>query len=161
MRKIWKNLRCCRKIAIIFTVSCLYFVLSPNISYAYPQLDCVIIDTDAHLDDIRAIAVLAPTKHVVAIVATEGISETVAGAQAIRHFLQRIGREDIPVFPGEAPNPKRSFNLNRDDLQSWRRIAETLNGTFVNVGLPKELGSQNLANDLMSGLDGCHRVDCW
>ena len=130
-----------------------------RLCYAYPQLDCVIIDTDAHLDDMRAIAVLAATKRIKAIVTTEGIADRFAGALAIQQLLQRIGSDNIPVFPGEEPNPKRKFTLKLEQIKEWRAIAQSLNGTFPNLGPGSNFGTQHLANDLRPKLDGCDHVE--
>jgi inosine-uridine nucleoside N-ribohydrolase len=102
--------------------------LLPHLAKANPSPECVVIDSDVDLDDIRAIAVLAGSKHVVAIVTTEGISRPREGADAVEHFLGRIGA-DIPVIRGESPNPSRGY-VAKPGLPTWRKAAEHLNGTF-------------------------------
>lgn len=54
---------------------------------------CVVIDSDAGLDDFRAIAVLAANQRVAAIVVTEGLSDPVEGSAAVEVLLARMGQK--------------------------------------------------------------------
>src|ERR1700742_4206100 len=60
---------------------------------------CTVVDTDAGLDDFRALSVLAPARDVRAVVVTEGISGVRNGATAVSMLL--AARGDTPrVLPG-------------------------------------------------------------
>lgn len=95
---------------------------------------CVVIDTDAALDDYRAIAVLAPAEKIAAIVVTEGIARGPEGAAAMKEFLGRAGLS-IPVLVGTTPNPQRDYHPN-EQLDDWRSNAERLNGLLSSAQHP-------------------------
>ncbi len=62
----------------------------------------VIIDTDAALDDLRAIALILLDDHfdVVAVVTSDGACSPVTGAANVRRALEFLGHGDIPVGAG-------------------------------------------------------------
>ena len=122
--------------------------------------ECVVIDSEVDLDDVRAIAVHAGSKHVVAIVTTEGITRPTEGAAAVEHFLGRIGAK-IPLIRGESPNPQRGYVAN-PDLENWRNAAEHLNGTcapFPNPELPSQPPADSMTDQLLRLLSGCRRIE--
>ena len=93
------------------------------------RVDCVLVDSDAGLDDLRAIAVLAPHRRIAAVVATEGIATPRGGARALRAYLHGTG---IPVVEGASPPQGRSLDPSRlRGLDKWRANAEALNGTLT------------------------------
>ena len=121
---------------------------------------CIIIDTDAYVDDLGAIASLAPSKHVVAVVVTEGMARPVEGAGAIEKFLQHID-PDIPVVPGESVDPSRRRlpeNMPKSDLEQRREVAESLNGTVRRPLFP-HAGFGDLAPTLLELTKDCTRVE--
>ena len=157
-----------RQTLLVSFVGSLFAFSLPHSSQASPRLDCVIVDTDAHLDDIRAIAVLAASsKKVVAIVTTEGIATPKAGKAAIEHFLGQID-VNIPVVQGAQPNQNRDYAAD-PDLSEWRKTAESLNGTFLNPSLEqhsddskgREPGADpnTIVDELWPLLKGCHHVE--
>lgn len=89
---------------------------------------CIVIDSDAALDDLRAVAALAPTGRVAAIVVTEGLARAAEGAGAMEILLGR-GDVSVPVIPGAGPNPDRGYRPD-GRLAEWRANAERLNGTL-------------------------------
>jgi hypothetical protein len=121
---------------VLFAAICL---TASTLAVAQPNDGrCILIDSDAALDDFRAVAVLAPKHHIAAIVVTEGISRPVEGAGAIEALLSR-GGPPIPVIAGASPNPDRGYKPP-SALEVWRNNAERLNGTLpapVTPSLPQ------------------------
>ncbi len=116
----------CSQPAAIASVSSLEPV--PTVAAVDRRADCSLIDSDAGLDDLRAITVLAPHRRIAAVVVTEGLATPRGGARALRTFLRGAG---IPVVEGTSPAPDREFDADRfRGLDTWRVTAETLNGTL-------------------------------
>jgi hypothetical protein len=111
-------------IGALLAVLCL-LIPSPAIA-ELPGRRCIIIDSDAALDDVRAVATLASTGRIAAIVVTEGLARGPEGAGAMAALLARGGLS-IPVIPGASPNPHRGY-LPDERLPAWRANAERLNG---------------------------------
>jgi hypothetical protein len=102
---------------------------------------CILIDTDADLDDYRAIAALASSEQQIrAIIVTEGISRRAEGAVAMQDFLRRSGLT-IPVLLGAAPDPDR-VREEPKKLPDWREIAESLNGVLDPAGISSPLSDR-------------------
>lgn len=156
----------CQKFLILFA-SVLFVCLFSHSARANPSPECVIVDSDVDLDDIRAVAALASSKNVVAIVTTEGVSRAKEGAAAMQYFLQRIGKT-IPVIPGAQPNQHRDY-ISPPDLPIWRQTAETLNGTFSagerladsTPGPERQSNAEDatIVDKLWPLLQDCHRVE--
>lgn len=70
--------------------------------------DRVLVDTDAGLDDLRAIALLLrlPGIEVAGVVTCDGSARADAGAVLVRALLRRLGRSDIPVWAGTRSHQK-------------------------------------------------------
>lgn len=51
-----------------------------------PDVACLVVDSDANMDDLRALAIVAPHRRIAAIIATEGILPLEAGAQTLAQF---------------------------------------------------------------------------
>jgi pyrimidine-specific ribonucleoside hydrolase len=84
----------------------------------------VIIDTDAALDDLRAMALILLDDHfeVVAVVTSDGSSSPGAGARNVRRALDFLGHGNIPVGAGRelnAPAPP------------WRPMSEAMGWTDI------------------------------
>ncbi|MCK8786153.1 hypothetical protein M0638_17395 [Roseomonas sp. NAR14] len=129
------------------------------------QGDCVLVDSDAGLDDLRALAVLVPYRRIVAVVVTEGLASPAGGVRALREFLG----PGIPVLQGAGPSrPPDDPRIDGRRLPDWRRTAETLNGTFPAggpAGAPPAAGTGAAAapgDALPAGLApllaGCERL---
>src|SRR5437870_1220698 len=89
----------------------------------------IFIDTDAGSDDIMAIAYLLsqPDIHIEAITVVHGLAHVPAGARNLRRLVRLGGRQDIPVFEGEA-NPLRG---NREFPAEWRKLTDELPGVHL------------------------------
>lgn len=120
-----------------------------------PQLErgCTVVDTDAGLDDFRALAVLLPGRDVRAVVLTEGVAGVQNGATAVSMFLASRGVTP-PVITGLASaNPP-----DYDWLPAARAGAERLDNYFHDAvsfgGDPSRL-----KHDVGAALTGCTRVE--
>jgi pyrimidine-specific ribonucleoside hydrolase len=95
-------------------------LLSPQLATAHGEgHTAVIVDTDAALDDIRALALLvqSPDVDVIAVVTSDGACAPGAGARNVRTTLDSLGWANVPVAPGSAlnlPSPP------------WRKMSESL-----------------------------------
>lgn len=117
------------------------------------RADCLVVDTDAGLDDYRAIGALLPGRDVTAVVVTEGISSVPGGATATSMFLGS-GRETPPVIAGYAsPTPP-----DYDWLPAARAGAERLN-YFLGSSVPYAGEPADLRRELSAAVRGCHTVD--
>jgi hypothetical protein len=96
----------CRSDFILKVTTSLLLLLLWTARAAAAADSCVLIDTDADLDDYRAIAALASGKQIRAIIVTEGISLRTEGAVAMQDFLRR-SELTIPVLLGASPDPYR------------------------------------------------------
>ena len=96
--------------------------------------DCILIDSDADLDDFRAVATLAPTRQVVAVIVTEGIVRAYEGAGAMQSFATRA-KLALPVIVGASADPRRDYKPDIR-LPVWRSAAERLNGVLEKPAAP-------------------------
>ncbi|HEV7651733.1 MAG TPA: hypothetical protein VGP26_26565 [Actinophytocola sp.] len=114
---------------------------------------CTVVDTDAGLDDFRALSALVPARDVRAVVVTEGVSGVRNGATAVSMLL--AARGDMPrVLPGFAsPTPP-----DYDWLPAARAGAERLDN-FLHEAVPAAGDPARLGRDVKAALHGCHRVD--
>ena len=118
---------------------------------APPGGRCIVIDSDAALDDFRAVAALAPTGRIAAIVVTEGIARAAEGAGAMEVLLRR-GDLSVPVIPGAGPDPDRPYRPD-ERLPEWRANAERLNGLLPSPCCSVRPGLQRCRG----GLEAPHR----
>ena len=91
---------------------------------------CIVVDSDADLDDFRAVITLAPTGQLAAIVITEGIARAHEGAGAMENLLSHAGLV-VPVIVGASADRERQYTPDKN-LPAWRRAAEQLNGILTN-----------------------------
>lgn len=114
---------------------------------------CLVVDTDAGLDDYRALAVAVPARDLRAVVVTEGVSQVRNGATAVSMFLAGRGATP-PVLPGfSSPNPP-----TYDWLPPVRAAAERMNN-FLAAAVPSGATSARLADQVRAAVRGCGRVD--
>lgn len=149
---------CCRRLPVYLTalglltlLSLVAIVVSPSQAAEKP---CVVIDSDAGLDDYRALAVLAPNRRVAAVVTTEGLARPAEGARAMREFMKRTGLS-IPVIVGASPNTKRPYQPD-PRLPGWRVTSETLNGL---LRTETAAASEDIAAALEEATAGCKKVE--
>jgi pyrimidine-specific ribonucleoside hydrolase len=91
-----------------------------------PPVPSLIVDTDAGIDDLMAIAFLlaTPTVRVEAITIGTGLANIEPGASNVLRLLAFGGRDDIPVYMGRA-TPLAGDRAFPDD---WRDLADALPG---------------------------------
>jgi hypothetical protein len=144
------------RLSVIVAVLALAGVAVPVLAADRPAANpgaCTVVDTDAGLDDFRALAVLMPARDVRAVVATEGISGVRNGATAVSMLL--AARGDTPrVLPGFASPAPPDY----DWLPAARAGAERLNN-FLHDAVPAAGDPARLGKDVQAALHGCHRVD--
>jgi hypothetical protein len=117
---------------------------------------CILIDTDADLDDYRAIATLASgQQNIRAIIVTEGISRRAEGAIAMQDFLRR-SELTIPVLLGVSPDPDREREEPKK-LPDWRKTAESLNGVLNPVGISSPAES-DVAIAIRQRIKDCSKI---
>lgn len=94
----------------------------------------LIIDTDAGVDDLLAIAFLLTQQSVTieAITVVNGLAHVPAGARNVLRLLEVAGNPDIPVYMGA----KKPMPGGTDFPEVWRRTADELPG----VALPSASG---------------------
>jgi hypothetical protein len=128
----------------------------PTLAADQPAADprgCLIVDTDAGLDDFRALAIIAPRRDIRAVVVTEGISSVPGGSTAVSLFLASRGPTP-PVIPGLASATPPPY----DWLPAVRAGAERLNN-FLHAAVPFGGNPNRLTHDVAAAVRGCPRVD--
>jgi hypothetical protein len=121
---LWSFLRTlCLNLAIVVMIG--FPSVVPSLAES-----CIVVDSDADLDDFRAVITLASTGELAAIVITEGIARAHEGAGAMENLLSRAGLV-VPVIVGASADPERQYTPDKN-LPEWRRAAEQLNGTLTN-----------------------------
>ena len=148
-----------RFLAVILLATC--YLVAPSLAAAKPpDGHCFVIDSDAALDDFRAVAALAPTGRIAATVVTEGIARPSEGAGAIEELLRRGGLS-IPVIPGAAgPNPEQHFTPNYwSKLETeWRPDAESLNEILPAPIAPSTRPAGDIAAALRPHIAECSSI---
>ena len=94
-----------------------------------PLRRSVIVDTDAGVDDLMAIAFLLCRTdiHVEAITIENGMAHVPAGGQNVLRLLALAGRDDVPVFLGrESP-----LSGGNEFPAEWRRDSDELPGIYL------------------------------
>jgi inosine-uridine nucleoside N-ribohydrolase len=114
---------------------------------------CLIVDTDAGLDDYRALAILLPQRDVRAVVVTEGISSVQGGSTALSMFLASRGQTP-PVIPGLASEAPPAY----DWLPAVRAGAERMNN-FLHAAVPFGGNPNRLTRDVSAAVRGCAKID--
>lgn len=91
----------------------------------------IILDTDIgnDVDDIFALIMLAKMTDFKLLGVTTVYGDTKQEAQMTRYILDKIGRVDVPVIPGEG----RAINANQDDI--------ILRGDHITGGFPEDLAN--------------------
>ena len=120
------------------------------------QARCIVVDSDAGLDDMRAIAALVSTGQIAAIVVTEGIARTEQGAGAIEELLKR-GGISLPVVPGRSPSLARTHE-EQPNLAAWRANAERLDGLLPEPVKPTNSVPDDIGAKLVELTRHCRHV---
>ena len=115
---------------------------------------CVLVDTDAAIDDLRAIAALLRNERVVGVVATEGVTLPPQGAMAVAHMLGAANLAGaVPVVVG--------LRSGSPSSESWlpeaRANAERLN-CFLAEAVPFSQGTGGLEDEVQRLTRDCRDV---
>jgi pyrimidine-specific ribonucleoside hydrolase len=121
-----------------------------------PLRRAVIVDTDAGVDDLVAIAFLLsrPDIHVEAITIVNGMAHISAGGRNVLRLLALAGHNDIPVFLGrDSP-----LSGSQEFPEAWRRDSDELPGITLPeaVRLPESRSASDYL--LKRLLDAAHPV---
>jgi len=112
---------------------------------------CLLVDTDAAIDDFRALAALMPTGRVVAIIATAGVASPERGASAIAHLMAASPMTaGVPLVIGASattPSPEPW-------LPAARANAERLNG-YLAEAIPFATDTWPLEDKVAALIRGC------
>jgi len=120
---------------------------------AGPAQPCLVIDTDAGLDDFRAVAVLLPQRAPQAVVVTEGIAAVPGGSTAMAMFMASAP-SSAPVIPGLAAATPPAY----DWLPDVRAGAERING-FLAQAVPFARPATDMTRALEQATRGCGPID--
>ncbi len=120
-----------RALLFVFLLTTFSFFFSPA-TFAQtpprplPLRRAVIVDTDAGVDDLIAIAFLLcrPDIHVEAITIENGMAHVPAGGKNVLRLLALAGRNDIPVFLGRGT----PLSGTQEFPAEWRRASDELPG---------------------------------
>ena len=124
LEPFWSFLR-----ALFLNLAIVVMIGFPSIVPSLAE-SCIVVDSDADLDDFRAVITLAPTGQLAAIVITEGIARAHEGAGAMENLLSHAGLV-VPVIVGASADRERQYTPDKN-LPAWRRAAEQLNGILTN-----------------------------
>jgi hypothetical protein len=117
---------CCRLGARFFAIGLLVAVTSPAAGER-----CIVIDTDAALDDYRAVATLAHSGEIATIVVTEGIARSYEGAGAMEAFLSRFSDRGLPLCDMQRKSYPRSIESLLREGRILMNLAESHRGSIA------------------------------
>lgn len=128
-----------------------------------PIADCLLVDTDGNLDDLRALAVLAPFSTIRAVIVTDGMVPVVEGTGVLKSFLGQLpGPKAIPVLAGAgraitSPSPPSWSWLAgaRADVSRVYKALSILGASPLPAPSPSQ---QTIAQSVSTHLEGCKAV---
>lgn len=128
-----------------------------------PATDCLLVDMDGNLDDLRAIAVIVPFSQIRAVVATDGMMVASQGAAMLMSFLAYLpASQSIPIITGASravtsPAPP-AWNWLADARADANRIQSAL-GTLP-VAQPRNhaLAPQVIEQRVAASTKGCKAI---
>ena len=118
---------------------------------------CVLIDTDFDIDDMMAIPVVMGSRHVKAIINTEGYTLAPQGASALSRFVAEPGRQSPVVIVGA------SFPGTRD-IKKWAWLPEMrasmhrINGLLTKPLMPKTEKNRKYSQEIFDAMVGCKSI---
>jgi hypothetical protein len=131
-----------------------------------PLAQCLIIDSDGNIDDLRALAMLVPMRHVVAVITTDGMVNAHRGAATIARFLDLmklpIARQPAVIVgqsravQDEAAPTWDWLEPAREDMQRTYDALGTLTGTSIRLIDPKS--NSELVQVVKKSVKGCSSV---
>lgn len=96
--------------------------LSNSKASVLPMAQCLIIDSDSNIDDLRALALLVPLRRVAAVVTTDGMIDAQKGASTIARFLSLM---ELPAAkrPAVVVGRSRAFQSAAAPIWDWMEPA--------------------------------------
>lgn len=144
--------------AVVFAIAALGGVVNASTVQAAPREDaqdasCVLIDTDADIDDFRAMPAVIANRDVRAIVVTGGAADARQGATAVAKLFATPGQTSIPVIVGASAidSPLSSAPW----LQPIREAMATANGYLSGPTLAADYTRRGLISGVRDALRGC------
>lgn len=128
-----------------------------------PAADCLLIDTDGNLDDLRAIAIIAPFLTIRAVVVTDGMVPVRQGADFLRSFLDHLpANKAIPVLTGASRAITSPAPPGWDWLAGARTDASRVHSTMstLSASRPQAATSpeQTLEQSVAANVKGCQAI---
>lgn len=114
---------------------------------------CVLIDTDAGIDDFRAIPPVIANRDVRAIVVTEGAADARQGATAVAKLIATPGSATIPIIVGASATDSPLSSAAW--LKPIRDAAATANGYLSGPTLAPDYTRRGLVTGVRDALRGC------
>ena len=121
---------------------------------------CVLVDTDFDIDDMMAIPPIIGSKHVAAIVTSEGYTKSELGAAALERLISEPNQRQIPVIVGvntDLPEKNIISQWGQFVLQ-YRELMNRLNN-FMGAPLPPSTGGVDYQKKVSNALSTCKSVD--
>ena len=148
------------KLLLAATVLVAAVLLSHGTAGASPNGSCVVIDTDVDIDDMMSIPMVVGSRHVAAVVTTEGFTLPGPGASAVSRLLAEPEQRTIPVVVGAGPGRSEAEVAATfgDFVPVFRELMSRLNNFFP-TALPPTAPAGDFVHRVLDAVDGCEQVD--
>lgn len=133
---------------------------APKLQISTPDLaveSCVLIDTDFDIDDMMAIPVVMGSRHVKAIINTEGYSLAPEGASALSRFVAEPSRQ-LPAIIVGASYPGTRDITKWPWLPEMRASMHRINGLLTKPLMPKTQNNRQYASEVFKAMAGCKSI---
>ncbi|MBY0442121.1 MAG: nucleoside hydrolase [Mycobacteriaceae bacterium] len=143
-----------------FTCSTVVFPSIARADLLAAQDSCVVIDTDFDIDDMMAIPMVIGSRHVAAIVTTEGYTLPPIGASAVNRLVAEPDQRALPIIVGAGigrPEPEIADVFGSYVLR-YRAIMSRLNN-FLPTALPPTPREEDYARQVADATADCREVD--
>lgn len=117
---------------------------------------CTLIDTDFDIDDMMAIPVMMGSRHVKAIVNSEGYTLAPEGASALSRFVAEPGKQ-LPMIIVGASYPGTRNVEKWPWLLDMRASMQQINGLLTTSLVPKK-SNRNYVADVTYAMAGCKSI---
>lgn len=137
----------------------------PNLAAAemLPQAleaDCLLVDSDGNLDDLRAVAIVAAKRHIAAIVATGGLVPVDDGVTTFARFFRGAGGSGgTKVIRGRSAAAEPGFTWLAEARQDAKEVQAALPEEPVPVeGTATPVTTESLKEAVANAVQGCGSV---
>lgn len=118
---------------------------------------CVLIDTDFDIDDMMAIPVVMGSRHVKAIINSEGYTLAPEGASALSRFVAEPGKQSPAIIVG-ASHPGTRDVSKWAWLPDMRASMQRTNGLLSKSLMPKVKSHHNYTAEVTRAMAGCKSI---